>query len=228
MMQPVVLIENLSVKYNKKNVLDSFDLCVNSDDGIIGVFGQNGVGKTTLFKVLTNDIQVYRGQVKKPSPCNIAYLPDKPFLYGWLTVKQCVKLYASRFSDFRNDIFQDFLKGSNITQDLKVSDLSKGMSERLHIALTMARKPDMYILDEPLAAVDPHTRTKLIELIKRYKYESAPVLISTHLISGVQDLFDTVVYVNNGKVILKDRAVDLKQKGIDLEVFFKEMIENEF
>ncbi|MGL6058955.1 MAG: ATP-binding cassette domain-containing protein [Culicoidibacterales bacterium] len=213
------------MKYRQKKVLDNLAITIHENDGIVGLFGQNGVGKTTFLNVLSEEIRRFEGVVDKPKLEKIAFLPDKPFLYKWMTVSEAVLLFKNRYADFRENILADFLSGSQITPELKVGALSKGMSERLHLALIMAREPELYLLDEPLAAVDPYTREILIELIKKYRAPNTPLIISTHLIAGVEALFDTVIFIHDGKILSKDSCKNFKN-GENIEDKFKEVMRN--
>ncbi len=200
---------------------------LSSDAGIIGLFGPNGAGKSTFLRTVAGDINEYNGVLDKPSRERIAYLPDAPFLYSWLKVSDCVGLFAHRYPDFRTEAFDEFLSGSNITYKSKVNELSKGMSERLHLALIMSRVPEMYILDEPLGGVDPLTRDHLLDLILNFKAPGAPLLLSTHLISGVDRVFDRVILISDGRLLRYDSAEKLRLLGDgDLEVAYKRSLGN--
>ncbi len=217
-----VKAEYLKVSYGRKNALQINELHINKDSGVIGLFGPNGAGKSTLMRAIAGDIDNYKGSLIKPERANIAYLPDKPFLYGWMNVGQCSDLFASRYDDFRQDVFDKFLDGSDITTTTKVKELSKGMSERLHLALIMSRSPELYILDEPLSGVDPLTRDHLLELVDTLRVPDAPVLLSTHLISGVEKIFDEVILMSDGRILAHDTADNLRRIGDgDLEIAYK-------
>lgn len=222
----LINVNNLVVRYGNKIALDNLNLDVGCDEGVIGLFGQNGAGKTTFFKTLIGDIQIYDGLLTKPNREDIAFLPDKPFLYDWMTVDESISLYKSRHLDFRPEIAREFLQGSKIANKSKISSLSKGMSERLHLAITIARKPKLYILDEPLAGVDPYTREELLAMITKYRHQEAPLILSTHLISGVESIFDNIMIINDGSVLLKKEKAYFDSENKNLEEIFKEIIRN--
>ena len=224
--QPHVLItKHLTVSYGRSPALIDVDLRVDSSHGVVGLFGANGAGKTTLLKTVYGDIQRYSGEVLGPPRADIAYLPDSPYLYRWLTVRECLELFSSRHPDFRTEAAEDFLAGSALGASRRVAEFSKGMSERLHLALTLARQPKLYILDEPLAGVDPLTRDHLLEMIRKYRVPDAPLLISTHLINGVDSIFDSVIMISDGRVLLHDDADRVRSRGNgNLEQAFKEVM----
>ncbi len=217
-----VKAEYLKVSYGKRPVLQINELNIKKNAGVIGLFGPNGAGKSTLMRTIVGDIEKYQGSLIKPDRSEIAYLPDKPFLYPWMSVEQCAELFESRHEDFRKDVFDRFLQGSDITTSTKVKELSKGMSERLHLALILSRSPKLYMLDEPLSGVDPLTRDHLLDLVNTLRVPDAPVLLSTHLISGVEKIFDEVILISDGRILAHDTADNLRRIGDgDLEVAYK-------
>ena len=227
-MQPEVLsLTDLTVSYGRVQALRGVSFDIASDSGIVGLFGPNGAGKSTTIRVLVGDIQRYGGSARIPERSRVAYLPDKPFLYRWMRVSQCADLFSSRYPDFRGEVFREFLDESGITGASRVSSLSKGMSERLHLALTMARHPDVYVLDEPLAAVDPVARDRLIDSITRLRAPGAPVLLSTHLIQGLDRIFDSVVMISGGRTLITGDLETVRSMGDgDLETAYKRIVTN--
>lgn len=220
-----IIVEKLCVAYGKHPALSIDKLQILSEAGVVGLFGPNGAGKSTLLRTVVGDIAQFSGQLQVPKRSEISYLPDAPFLYPWLKVSQCAKLFASRHPDFREDIFNEFLAGSNITASSRVSELSKGMSERLHLALIMSRAPKLYVLDEPLEGVDPLARDQLLELIYRLRFPSAPLLLSTHLINGVDRIFNEVVLISEGRLLVHDTVENVRALGDgDLELAYKRSV----
>ena len=204
----------LSVSYGKHRAVSDMSFRVDADDA----------GKTTLFKTVCGDIGRYDGALRCPSRDEIAYLPDKPFLFSWMTVGQAIDLFSARHQDFRDDVAEEFLAGSAIKRSAPVGSLSKGMSERLHLALIMARRPRLYVLDEPLAGVDPLTRDRLIENIIEVRCQEAPMLLSTYLIEGVERVFDAVMMVVDG-LLRSGKVADVRRIGDgSLEMAFKRLV----
>ena len=162
-MDAVINAHGLQVAYGKHVALNLRRLSHSA--GVDWSFWSKCAGKTTLLRTLVGDIAKFKGSLQAPSRTDISYLPDEPFLYPWLSVGQCVELFTARHSDFRVDVFEEFLAGAAFSASSKVRSLSKGMSERLHLALIMSRAPKLYVLDEPLAGVDPLARDYLLELI---------------------------------------------------------------
>lgn len=224
-MNAVIEARNLVVSYGKRVALRLGDFRIGTDAGVVGLFGPNGAGKSTLLRTIVGDIGKFQGSLVVPRREAVSYLPDEPFLYSWLRVSQCVDVFRSRYSDFRTGAFEEFLDGASFSSSVKVSELSKGMSERLHLALIMSRAPQLYVLDEPLAGVDPLTRDHLLSLIKKYRIPSAPLLLSTHLISGVDSIFDEIVLISDGRLLAHDTARHLRSFGDgDLELAYKRSV----
>lgn len=111
---------------------------------------------------------------------------------------------------------------------MKLHDGSKGMHEQIHIVLTLSRRVPLYIFDEPLAAVDPLTRNYLVKLIINNRQKSSNILISTHLIQDIDYIFDSVIFINHGKILLNDTTAHLANiYNESLEEIFKEVIKND-
>ena len=220
MKKHVLTTVDLSVKYGRRAALDSVSLEVKNVGNIVGLFGPNGAGKTTLIRSVAGLIQSYKGTIHSPSSTSIAYLPDHPFLYKFLTINECVDLYRSLFKDFDSGRALDMLSDLSLGADLKISECSKGMGEQVHLALTLARRSSLYLLDEPLAAVDPLTRDVLIEMIQRRRHVGSTVILSTHLITGLDELFDESVVVADGRLVLHEVIED----HISLESKVKEVL----
>lgn len=216
---------NLRVSYGDHLALKINNLSISSDAGIVGVFGPNGAGKSTLLRTIVGDISTFEGSVVRPQRSCVSYLPDQPFLYPWLSVEQCASLFESRYHDFRRDVFEEFLQGSSLTPSRRVRELSKGMSERLHLALAISRAPDLYVFDEPLGGVDPLTRDLLLDLIKCFRAPESTLLLSTHLINGIDRVFDQVLLIADGRLLAHDNVANLRALGDgDLELAYKKKV----
>lgn len=221
----VIEAKNLRATYGSTLALDGLNLLIKSDAGVVGLFGPNGAGKTTLTRILCGDLETYSGSLKSPNRQNIAYLPDAPYLYSWLKVIDCVKLFESWYPDFRTDVAWSFLEGSAIDASKRVKELSKGMSERLHLGLTLARMPNLYVLDEPLAGVDPLTRDHLLDLVQTYKAPFVPLILCTHLIQGVERIFDSATLIVDGRVVASGTADELRaRESGGLEAVYKKVV----
>lgn len=214
--------KKLSVRFGRRKALDRLDLVIEDQGRIVGLFGQNGAGKSTLMRVMCGLIGRYQGTVQT-SPGNVAYLPDAPFLYSFLRLDECIRTAKDLFEDFDPSIARAIFEDLGLPLSMKVREASKGMGEQIHLGLILARRCQLYVFDEPLAAVDPFTRDKLIDLIRRHRMDGSTVIISTHLIGGLEELFDEAIVIHDGRLVLHENVRDIAAIG-GLESRVKEVI----
>ncbi|KQS09844.1 hypothetical protein ASG04_04375 [Curtobacterium sp. Leaf183] len=217
----LVSISGLSVRFGRRRALDAVDLTLSDDGGVIGLFGRNGAGKSTLIRVICGLVNRHSGTITRSG--RIAYLPDVPMWYPWLRLSTCIALGSRLWPDFDAERAHALLATLRLDESLRVSQLSKGMSEQVHIALTLARRCPLYVFDEPLAAVDPLTRDRVIDLIRHERQPGSTVLISTHLIAGLETLFDAAIVIDAGRVLLHTETSAIASHG-SLEAQIKEVL----
>lgn len=229
-MTELLKCENLFKRYGSTVALSNVNLSLNSGK-IIGLLGPNGSGKTTLIKLINGLLQPDGGYVTVcdnipgvETKKTVAYLPDNNFLNSWMTVKQLVEMYADFYVDFRKEMAYTLLSNLGIVPRLKLKTLSKGNKEKVCLILVMCRNAALYVLDEPIAGVDPATRDYIIStIINNYNPESS-VIISTHLISDVEDVLDEVIFINHGNIILHKSVEEIKeQEGKSVDALFREV-----
>lgn len=228
----ILRCSDVEKKYHKIKALDKVNVKIETGR-IVGLLGPNGAGKTTLMKCIVGLLHYDRGEIfidnVEPSYKSkeiVAYLPDTNFLYHWMTIEEAVHYYEKAFRDFDTEKAYETLKFLKLDKSQKISDCSKGMQEKLNIALTLSRKAKLYIFDEPLATVDPYTREIILKMIKTYFNSSqSSLLISTHLIKDVESLFDDVAIISDGRILLYDTVQNIDKKyHKPLEEVFKERI----
>ncbi|WP_394010999.1 ABC transporter ATP-binding protein [Anaerococcus cruorum] len=224
-------IKNLTMVYNGKAALDNINL--NIEDGqIVGLVGENGSGKTTLLRILAGIERNYMGSVKingkKPggrTNSTVSYQPDHLPLDKRTKIDNVVALYEKFYEDFNSKKFYDLLKSFGISSDLKLNECSKGMREKIQIALTLSRKSKVYLLDEPISGVDPKSRKMVINtIIENFDYDGI-LLISTHLIAEIEKVLDRAIFVKNGQIIVDETVDDIRlnhQMGV--EDYFTEVM----
>lgn len=187
--------------------------------GIVGLLGPNGCGKTTLLKILAGVITDYEGEVRlfqtAPSPESkrfTSYLPDSSLLADSITPLDAIEQYGDFFSDFDGSKARELMHFLQLPLERKLSAMSKGMREKAQIALIMSRNAKVYLLDEPISGVDPAARQVILEtIIKGFNPESL-MIISTHLISDIEPIINTAVFMSAGQVFLTGDADELRQK----------------
>ena len=209
----------LTKRYGGVVALNGIDLTVESGK-IIGLLGPNGSGKTTLIKLINGLLTPNSGELyvcgNKPgveSKKAVAYLPDNSFLNNWMTVKQIVELFVDFYEDFRPNLAFELLARLGITPEAKLKNLSKGNKEKVSLILVMSRNAKLYVLDEPIAGVDPATRDYIIStIINNYNPDSS-VIISTHLISDIEQVLDEVIFINRGNIALHKTVDEIREEN---------------
>lgn len=224
-MESLLKITDLVVRHGRRTALDRITLQVDSNAGIIGVFGPNGAGKTTLFNAVAGQLPISSGTIAVKDNTLPTYLPDRNVIYNFLSIKESIKLFSEYFQDFSAEIAGQVLETLKLDSNLKVSQLSKGMKEQLNLGLMLSRRSSLYLFDEPLAAVDPLTRDTLLNLIETFRPKQAAVLISTHLIYGLEKLFNECMVIYNGRLLLHQLCQELAAEG-GLENKVKEVLSN--
>lgn len=229
-MENIIEIKNLTKSYMNKKAIN--DLSLNVEKGkVVGVLGPNGSGKTTLIKILTGILRETKGEVtidgEKPGVYTksiVSYLPDRNFLYEWMTVEDAITFYNDFYEDFDEEKAYDLLSFMKLTKGAKVDSLSKGMQEKLNLTLVLSRKAKVYILDEPIAGVDPVARDQILDAIIKNYNEDSTMLITTHLVRDIEAVFDEVVFLKEGQVYLQGNAEQLREeKQMQIDDLYKEI-----
>lgn len=229
-MSEVVRCQGLTKKYGGLIALNSVDLSIESGK-IIGLLGPNGSGKTTLIKIINGLLTPTSGTVTVDgdlpgiaTKAKISYLPDNNYLNSWMTVGQIVDMFRDFYNDFRPQLAYEMLAKLGITPEVRLKTLSKGNKEKVSLILVMSRNARLYVLDEPIAGVDPATRDYIISTIINNYNPEASVLISTHLISDIEQVLDEVIFINNGRIMLKRSVDDIRaENGKSVDELFREV-----
>ena len=221
---------NLTKNYGQVTALDHVDLTIESGK-LIGLLGPNGSGKTTLIKLACGLLTPTSGDIrvvgKAPGPeskAEVAFLPDNSYLNTWMTVRQIVSMFTEFYADFREELAYEMLAQLGISPDKKLKTLSKGNKEKVCLILVMSRNAKLYILDEPIAGVDPATRDYIMSVIINNYNPDASVLISTHLISDIEQVLDEVIFIQNGKITLQKAVDEIRaENGKSVDELFREV-----
>lgn len=229
-MAELLRCDGITKKYGPLIALNNIDLSIEGGR-IIGLLGPNGSGKTTLIKLInglltptSGSLTVCGGAPGVETKKVVAYLPDSNYLNSWMTVGQLVDMFCDFYEDFRRDTAIEMLTRLGITTGVRLKTLSKGNKEKVSLILVMSRSAKLYVLDEPIAGVDPATRDYIISTIIGNCNPEASVIISTHLISDIEQVLDEVIFINNGNIVLH-KSVDAirEESGKSADELFREV-----
>ena len=221
---------NLVKSYGKKEALKGIDLTIEKGR-IVGLLGPNGSGKSTLLKLANGLLTETSGEIlikgKKPGVETkkiVSYLPERTYLNEWMKVSDLIKFFQDFYEDFNSEKAYDMLKRLNIDPKDKLKTMSKGTKEKVQLILVMSREADLYLLDEPIAGVDPAAREYILSTIINNYNENATVVISTHLISDIEPILDDVIFISYGTVTLCKSVDEIReQEGKTVDALFREV-----
>lgn len=209
---------DVNKSFGDKKILKNVNLIIPRGK-IIGLLGKNGMGKTTLIKLINDllvptsgEILINGEKVGVSSKKIISYLPERTYLDKTMTVEKVLEYFSDFYDNFDVKKARKLLKVLELDTTQKLSKMSKGMQEKVQLVLVMSRKADLYILDEPLGGVDPATRDYILDTILTNFNEGASVLISTHLIADIERILDEVIFIDKGKIILQSDSDELRKK----------------
>ena len=217
-------INNLTKTFGDKKAVDNLTLHINSGE-IYGFIGHNGAGKTTTIKCCCGILQFDQGEIyidgmsvkDNPLACKkkIAYIPDNPDLYDFMTGIQFLNFVADVFgvsSDDRDSRIQKYADMFEITGDLAqpISAYSHGMKQKLAIISALIHEPKLIIMDEPFVGLDPKASHLLKETMREMCDKGAAIFFSTHVLEVAEKLCDKVAIIKGGKLIRSGTMEEVK------------------
>lgn len=229
-MSKLLECKNIVKRYGKKTALDGLNLSLESGK-IYGLLGPNASGKTTLIKLINSLLVQNEGEILVDgktigveSKMVISYLPDHTYINANKKVSWIIDYFDDFYSDFDKEKAYTMLKQLNISADESLKTLSKGTKEKVQLILVMARKAKLYILDEPIAGVDPAAREYILNTILANYNQESTILISTHLIADIENVLDEFFFIMNGKVIMNDTVDNVREeKEQSIDELFREV-----
>ena len=230
-MSELVEIHNLTKSYDKRKEA-LHDLTLTLPRGrIVGLLGPNGSGKTTLIKLLNGLLVPDGGEIlidgEKPGPstkAKVSYLPERTYLKNGATIRELLSYFQDFYEDFRTDRAREMLAALRIEENARIRALSKGTREKVQLILVMSRDASLYILDEPIAGVDPAARDYILRTIITNYNENATVLISTHLITDIENILNEVIFMKEGRLLLQTSVEEIREeKGKSVDAYFREV-----
>ncbi|MBQ1768150.1 MAG: ABC transporter ATP-binding protein [Oscillospiraceae bacterium] len=221
---------SLTKRYGSTEALDSVNLTIKPGK-ITGLLGPNGSGKTTLIKLANGLLTPTSGKVLicgfEPgieTKKIVSYLPERLNIPTWMTVTQLLNYYQDFFPDFDLARAKTMLSGLSIDENMRIKAMSKGTREKVQLIMVMSRRAKLYLLDEPIGGVDPATRDYILNTIIANYDPEASVVISTHLIQDVETVLDDVVFINQGRIVLRSTVDDIREKeGKSVDALFREV-----
>jgi len=229
-MSTLVTCKDLTKSYGKRTAVDHISFEIESGH-IIGLLGPNGSGKTTFLKMLNGLLVPTSGElyVKKlpvgiESKKIISYLPDQTYLNMNNTVQEVIDYFKDFYRDFEEDRAKQMLASLHIDPKDRLKTMSKGTKEKVQLILVMSRRAELYVLDEPIAGVDPAAREYILQTILTNYDPDASILISTHLISDIENILDQVIFIKEGKICLEANVDDVRaQQNMSIDALFREV-----
>ena len=228
----MILLEanNLSKSYGAFPALQNVNLTIDCGR-IIGLLGPNGSGMTTILKIINGLLVPSSGSItiggEAPGVItkqHISYLPDTSYFPKWMKITDLFTYFNDFYADFDEAKAREMLRRLNINEKMKLKQMSKGTLEKVQLILTMSRNANLYCLDEPIGGVDPATRDYILQTIINNYSENASVLISTHLISDVENVLDDVIFLQDGQVRLQSTVDEIREKeGQSVDSLFREV-----
>ena len=226
----VMTCNNLTKTYGHTMALDQLSFSI-KPGRIIGLLGPNGSGKTTLIKLAnglltptSGDIQICGMNPGKETHALVSFLPERSSIPTWMSAEQLMDFYEDFYADFRRFVAEDMLKHLNISPKQRIKQMSKGTREKVQLIMVMSRAAKLYLLDEPIGGVDPATRDYILSTIIGNYNPEASVVISTHLISDVENILDDVLFINQGRIVLQSSVDEIREeKGMSVDALFREV-----
>lgn len=230
-MKTGILIQcsGLCKDFGRKEALKDVDLRIGRGK-IIGLLGPNGSGKTTLIKLLNGLIRPTKGEILidgvRPgiyTKSIVSYLPDRGYFADWMHVKDVLDMFEEFYNDFDRCKAEEMCAAMGISASDRIKTMSKGTREKVQLILVMSRKAQLYLLDEPIAGVDPAARDYILSTIINNYNDDGTVIISTHLISDIERVLDEVIFINDGRVARHEAVDDIKEReGKSIDDVFRD------
>ncbi len=228
-MSKLLEIQELTRRYGPRRGVENISFALKEGE-IVGLLGPNGCGKTTLIKLVMGLLQpdsgsvLIQGRVPREAHHLISYLPENTYLGEWMAMEEAFRIFGDFYADFDRAKAERMLGEFQLDSRQPLKTMSKGMQEKAHLALVMSRHVPLYILDEPMSGIDPAARQSILDGILQNYNPGSSLLLSTHLISDVEMLFDRVVFLDDGYVRLDRYVEDLRaEEGRSVDEYFRRL-----
>ena len=236
MSEVVVKVNNLWQKFKDVDAVKGISFEINKGQ-VLGFIGANGAGKTTTMRIMSTldipthgevlingqDVVNYRSQVR----LNVGWMPDSYGVYNNMSVLEYLDFFARAYKIPTNERKERIQEVMEFTDLIKLSDryidtLSKGMKQRLCMGRMLVHDPDVLILDEPAAGLDPKARVEFKHLVRLLAEDGKAVFISSHILTELEDMCDSILFIDSGKLIYSGSSKELKDnKSQKIEISIK-------
>ena len=229
-MSNILECRNLTKIYAREAALDNVTMTIPGGK-IIGLLGPNGSGKTTLIKLIAGLLVPTSGELYidghvpgDKTKAVVSYLPERPYFQSNMKIHEMLSFFEDFYSDFDMARAEQMLYDLNIPLDARMKTLSKGTKEKVQLVLVMSRRAKLYLLDEPIAGVDPAARDYIMRTILTNYGEDSTIIISTHLITDIEQILDEFIFIHNGRIVLAGDADEVREEqGKSLDTLFREV-----
>ena len=226
----LIRLTGLTKSFGAKRALSGIDLEVGRGK-IVGLLGPNGSGKTTLIKILngllrpTSGVALIDGHAPGvETKSHVSYLPDRMYFADWMKAADLMDLFSDFYADFDRQKAAEMFSALGIRPMERIKTMSKGTKEKVQLVLVMSRQAELYLLDEPIAGVDPAARDFILNTILTNSNQNATVLISTHLIPDIERVLDEVIFLQNGQIVRHDSVDNIRAtEGKSVDQLFREI-----
>ena len=228
-MSVILETKNLTKNYGSTTGLSNLNLSLEGGK-IIGLLGSNGSGKTTLIKMIAGILQPTSGTITvnglpvgTETKKIVSYLPERTYLNSWMRISDILNYFEDFYSGFDKATALKMLASLGVNETAKLRTLSKGTREKVQLVLVMSRKAKVYLLDEPIAGVDPVAREFILETILSNRAPDSTILISTHLIADVEKVLDRFVFIRDGQLLMMQDVEKVRESGKTVDELFREV-----
>lgn len=228
----MLFVNNLTKKYDDFLAVDDISFDVNPGEVAI-LLGPNGAGKSTTIKCITGLLK-YDGNISLADFDNktveakkiFAYIPETPALFDMLTIEEHLEYiaHAYKVSDYK-ELAEELLERFDLADKKKKlgKELSKGMQQKVSICCGLIIKPKVMLFDEPMIGLDPKAIKELKKVFIELKEQGCAVLISTHIIDSIEEIWDKALIMNKGNIVLSRTRNEIEESGESLEERFFEV-----
>ncbi|TBL80383.1 ABC transporter ATP-binding protein [Paenibacillus thalictri] len=213
----MIRVDHAEKTFRTKKVIDDMSF-VAAEGSIVGLLGANGAGKTTLLKAMAGLLKLDRGAITidgkypgLPARAILTYSPDLDIWYPWMKLSDAMRFLKDVYWDWDDSKAQHLLDFLELSQETVIAEASKGTKAKMRLLLALSRQSKYLLLDEPFSGIDPFTRKLIAQaIVEDFMEEGQTVVISTHEIAEVENILDEIVFIHEGKLLLKGNVETLK------------------